>query len=208
MTISWRMKGKYLKNCNCAFGCPCDFNARPSHGTCTGMAGMHVDEGHFGSVKLNGLRWVALYHWPGAIHEGHGTLQPVIDERADEEQRNALLTVLSGREQVEGTYFHILSQIVTTVHEPLFKPIAFDFDLAGRSARVSVPGVLETVVEPIRNPVTGEPHRIRIDMPEGFEYRHAEIGSARIKGMGKIAFDLKDVHSSLALVEHTEKGPA
>ena len=44
------MKGKHLKNCNCAFGCPCDFNAPPSYGPCEGIAGMKIDEGHFGDV--------------------------------------------------------------------------------------------------------------------------------------------------------------
>jgi hypothetical protein len=28
--VDWRLKGEWIKNCNCAFGCPCDFNARPT----------------------------------------------------------------------------------------------------------------------------------------------------------------------------------
>lgn len=206
--VPWRMKGKYLKNCNCAFGCPCDFNARPTHGNCTGMAGMRIEEGHFGEIRLDGLSWVALYRWPGALHEGNGTLQAVIDERADEAQRNALLTILSGREQSEGTFFHILSLIVTKMHEPLFLPIAFDVDLKKRTARVVVPGVLETSVEPIKNPVTGAPHRILIRMPEGFEYKEAEIASARAKGKGRIKFGFENAHSSLAHLDYGPDGPA
>lgn len=203
----WKMKGKYVKNCNCAFGCPCDFNARPTHGHCEGMVGMEIDEGHFGEVKLDGLRWAAVYHWPGPLHEGNGTLQAVVDERADEAQREALLTILSGKEQDEGTFFQILSLIVSTVLPPLFLPIEFTFDLAGRTARVAAPGVFETVSEPIRNPVTGAPHRILVNMPEGFEYREAEIASARVKGTGEIKFDIPSGHSSLAYVEQTPSGP-
>ena len=44
----WRLKGDWIKNCNCAFGCPCDFNARPTNGNCTGLVGMHIADGHFG----------------------------------------------------------------------------------------------------------------------------------------------------------------
>ncbi len=52
----WSMKGKHLKNCNCAFGCPCDFNARPTYGPCEGMSGMEIDAGYFGETRLDGLR--------------------------------------------------------------------------------------------------------------------------------------------------------
>ena len=40
----WRLKGDWIKNCNFAFGCPCDFNARPTNGNCTGLVGMHITE--------------------------------------------------------------------------------------------------------------------------------------------------------------------
>ncbi len=53
----WSMKGKHLKNCNRAFGCPCDFNARPTYGPCEGMAVMEINEGDFGDTRLDGLRW-------------------------------------------------------------------------------------------------------------------------------------------------------
>ena len=203
---SWRMKGRYMKNCNCAYGCPCDFNSKPTYGPCEGMAGMHIDEGHFGDVKLDGLNWAVTYHWPGALHEGNGTLQAIIEERADEQQRQALLTILSGQEQDEGTFFHILSVIVSNMLEPLFLPIEFEFDLEGRTARMAVAGVFDTTSEPIKNPVSGENHRIRVVMPEGFEHREAEIAHAVTKGTGQIKFDISAGHSTLAIVEHTPSG--
>ncbi|MFQ5912190.1 MAG: DUF1326 domain-containing protein [Nitrospinota bacterium] len=206
--ISWSMKGKHVKNCNCAFGCPCDFNARPTYGPCEGMYAMEIDQGHFGDVSLDGLRWAGTYHWPGPLHEGNGTMQAIIDERADERQRQALLTILSGQEQAVGTFFQIISVIVSNVLEPQYLPIDFEFDLNGRAARVAVPGVFETTSEPIKNPVTGAPHRILVHMPEGFEYREAEIASARTKGTGDIKFDIDPGHSSLANVTFTQDGLA
>jgi hypothetical protein len=148
------------------------------------------------------------YHWPGALHEGNGTLQAIIQEHADDQQRQALLTILSGQEQQEGTFFQILSLIVSNMLEPKFLPIDFQFDLGGRTVHVAVPGVLETTSQPIRNPVTGDPHRIQVHMPEGFEYYEAEIASATTVGTGDIKFDLTDRHSSLARVEHTPAGLA
>jgi len=204
--VDWRMKGRYLKNCNCAYGCPCDFNAQPTHGPCEGMAGMCIDEGHFGDVKLDGLHWAANYHWPGPLHEGNGTMQAFIDARATDAQRKALLTILSGKEQAEGTYFHILSLVVTNVLKPQFVAFEFDFDLDARTASMAVPGVWETRSTPIKNPVTGAPHRIQVHMPEGFEHRMGEIASQSTRGNGSIKFAFADRHSTLAVVEHTHNG--
>ena len=169
---------------------------------------MEIDEGFFGDTRLGGLRWACTYHWPGALHEGNGTIQAVVDERADEKQREALLTILSGREQVDGTFFQIISMIVTNVLTPQFRPIEFAFDFESRTARMAVPGMFETTSEPIRNPVTGDPHRIQVQMPHGFEYALAEIASVTTKGTGEIEFDIDPGHSSIAYVEFTESGLA
>lgn len=204
----WKMKGRYVKSCNCAYGCPCDFNAKPTYGPCEGMAGMQIDQGHFGDVKLDGLSWAVTYHWPGPLHEGNGTIQPIVDQRATEAQRNSLLTILSGKEQDEGTFFHILSLVTSTVLDPLFLPIEFDFNLEARTAHVKVPGVFETTTEPIKNPVTGDPHRVQVILPSGFEHKKGEIAHHSAKGTGKIKFDIAAGHTTLALVEHTPSGVA
>ncbi len=205
--LKWRMKGKWVKNCSCAYGCPCDFNARPTQGRCEGMLAMHIDEGHFDDVSLNGLRWAVVYHWPGPLHEGNGTLLPVVDPKADEKQVNALFTILTGKEQAQGTFFHIVSMIISKMLPPKMLPIEFEVDLEKRAARVAVQGVFETVSAPIKNPVTGADHRIRVVMPEGFEYKEAEIASAEVnKGTADLKYDWPKSHSSLAAVEHTPDG--
>ncbi len=169
----WRLRGDWIKNCNCAFGCPCDFNARPTHGKCQGLLGMRIEEGHFGDIKLDGLSFFVVVDFPGPLHEGNGIVQVIIDERANEKQRGALFGILSGQNSAEGTIFHIFTLIVSKMLDPIFAPISVDFDMEGRKARVSIPGVLETETQPIRNPVTGADHRIQVLMPEGFEHRKA-----------------------------------
>ncbi|MNC87080.1 hypothetical protein D3C83_27780 [compost metagenome] len=77
-----------------------------------------------------------------------------------------------------------------------------------RTARIRIPGVLESDVEPIKNPVTGAPHRIEVMMPDGFEHRQAEIASADIRSSGAIKFETKASHSSLATVAQTPQGVA
>ncbi|WP_426421214.1 DUF1326 domain-containing protein [Bradyrhizobium genosp. A] len=204
----WRLEGEWMKNCTCAFGCPCDFNAPPTQGYCKGLVAMRIAKGHFEGTRLDGLCFAITVDFPGALHEGNGTIQPIIDERATPEQRQALFDIFSGKHSAEGTLFQIVSLIVTKIHDPVFAPFEFSFDKDGRVARLVAGGVLETDVEPIKNPVTGTPHRIQVVMPEGFEHRAAEIASASIRSTGAIPFETRDTHSSLATVVQTPDGVA
>lgn len=202
----WRLEGEWIKNCNCAFGCPCDFNAPPTNGSCKGLVAMRITKGHFGTTSLDGLIFAATVDFPGALHLGNGAMQPIIDERATAAQREALFNIMSGKYAAEGTMFHIFSLIVTKVHDPVFAPFEFSFDKNGRVARLVARGVLETEVEPIRNPVTGAAHRIQVVTPEGFEHKQAEIASANIRSTGAIKFETKGSHSSLTTVVQTPEG--
>ena len=138
----WRLKGQWLKNCNCAYGCPCDFNALPTRGHCEGAVAMKIEKGPFDNIDLSGLGFAVIVDVPRRLHEGNGTAQPIVDERANARQRDALLTILSGKEQAEGTLFHIFSLITSKVLDPLFLPIEFSFDMSKRRARLGIPGVL------------------------------------------------------------------
>ena len=91
--IDWRIQGVEIGICNCSWGCPCQFNALPTLGHCSAGAAIHVEHGHFGSTSLDGVNFGGLFKWPGPIHEGSGEAQPLIDERATPEQRNAILTI-------------------------------------------------------------------------------------------------------------------
>ncbi len=203
----WRMSGPSVTNCNCDYGCPCQFNALPTYRMCEAIGAMHIDTGYFGDVKLDGLNWVALFHWPGAVHEGNGTCQAIIDERADAKQRDALLQILSGQASEEGsTFIQIFASTVTQALEPLFKPIDISVDLPNRKASIRVPGLIDTAVEPIRNKVTGTDTRAQICLPQGFEFTIAEIASGTTKSTAGVTLDLNATHSHLARLDLTESG--
>ena len=70
----------------------------------------------------------------------------------------------------------------------------------------SAPGVLESDVEPNRNPVTGAPHRIQVLMPEGFEHRSGEVASSNIASSGAIRYETHRSHGTLANVAQTPHG--
>ena len=205
--IEWSIRGPSFGSCNCIWACPCQFNAHPTEGHCRAMGAMRIDEGHFGDVRLSGLCWVNTYAWPAAVHEGNGTHQSIIDERADEKQRAALVEILQGRESEEGAnVFQVFRTTMSHVLDPLFAPIEFSCDIDKRTGRVVVPGILESTGEPIRNPVTGDEHRISIVQPEGFEYTEAQIGSATTKASGGVALDFSGTYAQFTIYHLTHKG--
>src|SRR5207249_7449804 len=97
MVSKWRMSGSLLGECNCDWGCPCSFDAPPTHGGCRGVYTWVIDKGAYGDVKLDGLGVALPGIWPGAVHLGHGTQLVLIDGRATPAQRKALEPLGKGR---------------------------------------------------------------------------------------------------------------
>jgi hypothetical protein len=206
-SVDWQIEGIEFSNCNCDYSCPCQFEARPTHGNCRGFEVVRIDRGHFGEVALAGLNVAIVYAWPGAIYEGNGELQAIIDERATTEQRKTLQTVLYGGETEEAkTHWWVYHAMSKTVHEPLFKPIDFEINLEARTARVTIPNWLEARALPIKSPATGQEHRVRIDIPGGIEFEVAEIGSGTTTSTGIIPLDLKDTYGQFNIIRHSGTG--
>ena len=207
VSVEWEVKATEFANCNCSYGCPCQFNALPTHGDCKYVAAFQIEQGHFGGLKLDGLRAAAIGIWPGAIHEGNGTMQVVIDERADARQRDALAKILTGQETEDmATMWWVFGAMSPTKLPPVYAKIELEVDVDKRAARLEVPGVVSSKGEPIRNPVTGAEHRVRIDFPQSFEYRLGEIGSGASKITGPLAMDLKDSWGLFARLHLSHKG--
>ena len=144
--IDWSIEGIEFGGLpNCSYGCPCQFEAVPTHGDCRGFEVIRIDRGHFGDLPLDGLNVALLYAWPGPIFEGGGELQAVVDVRATRPQREVLLKVLMGDETEEGaTHWWVYRAMSTTVHPRSDRPIVYEVDLEARRARVSIPGMLES----------------------------------------------------------------
>jgi hypothetical protein len=187
MAEQWTLHGAEFSNCNCDWGCPCQFNAPTTHGFCEALTGGHITEGHFDDIRLDGLDYVLLYAWPGEIAEGNGREQVIISERADSAQREALRKILHGESTTPGaTHFFVFASTMSELLETLYAPIDLSIDVAARTAKLTVPGVIEATGSPIIDPNSGEEFRARIDLPNGFEYSLAEMGTATstVRGAG------------------------
>jgi hypothetical protein len=204
----WEIQGTELINCNCSYGCPCQFNALPTYGFCEAMGAISISSGYYGDVRLDGLNIAVVFQWPGPIHEGKGKCQPIVDERATPEQREAVLKIMTGQDtEPFATMFSVFASTLEQAFDPIFTKIDFDVDVDARRGRIHVEGVFDVAGEPIRNMVTGDEHRVRIDLPHGFEYELAEIGSGTGHSHGNIALDLKGTYAQFARLHMNNKGP-
>lgn len=205
--IDWRIDAVTFGSCNCDYGCPCQFERRPNQGHCRGFEVGCIESGHFGDVRLDGLCYALTYAWPGAVYEGNGETQIVVDERADESQRKALATILRGGETEEArTHWWVFNAMSSKAHEPLYLSIDAQIDIEDRRARVAIPTLLESTGRPIISPATGAEHRVRIDILDGIEFEIAEVGSASTKATGVIKLDLNDTYGQFNRIRHTGKG--
>jgi hypothetical protein len=203
----WELKGQELVNCTCEYGCNCQFNALPDKGHCHAVAGIQIDEGHYGEVKLGGLRLAAIFKWPGPIHEGNGEAIAFIEEKASDAQRDALLKIMSGQDTAPfATMFAVYASTLSKFHDPVFTPIEFEVDVDARKGRLFVKDYIEMTGEPIRNKVSGEESRAQIVLPAGFEYTVADIGSASSKTQGPVLVDISEKYGQFARLHLNNNG--
>ena len=172
---SWTLDGQVIVSCNCDYGCPCNFNARPSRGKCEGGWTWHVEHGAFSGVRLGGLNFSVYANWPGAIHEGNGEALILVDERADERQRDAIATLVRG--EVGGPW-GVLAWTWPKIHGPLAVP--YEVKLDGIATRVKAGNAVEVESTTIKNPVTGADVHPGIILPEGIIVKSANLGCSKV----------------------------
>ncbi|MBF6025082.1 DUF1326 domain-containing protein [Lysobacter niastensis] len=204
---AWELKGRELVNCSCEYGCNCQFNALPDKGHCHAVAGIQIDEGFHGDTRLDGLRLAAIFKWPGPIHEGNGEAIAFVDTRANAQQRDALLKIMTGQDTDPfATMFAVYASTVTRMHDPVFTDIELELDIDGRKGRIIVKDYIDTVGTPILNKATGAESRAQIVLPDGFEYAVAEVGSATTRTQGPLEVSLTDTYGQFARLHLNNHG--
>jgi len=180
----WQLKGNVLIACNCDWGCPCNFNARPSRGHCEGGWIWVIEEGRVKDVRLDGLGVALFADWPGAIHEGGGRAACYLDDRASQPQRTALTSVLRG--ELGGPW-----GIFAKTYELAGPDTAgFDVKLARHDSRAIIGDVVELELRTLRNPVTQAEVHPEIVLPEGLVTRHGNVAASKVfRVRGGVQYD-------------------
>ena len=208
MPDQWLFKSETYDNCNCAVNCGCQFNLPSTYGFCQSAFVGNVVEGHFNDTPLAGLTWAALYMWPGEIAEGNGKRQIVIDERADEAQRIALETIVSGEACAPmSSFFYIFASLCSEFYATLFLPIHLEVNLELRTAKVDIPGVMKSSGRPMINEFNDQPFHIALARPSGsIEFAYAEIGLGTTSVTGEMEMAFEDSYAQFCVHHFNQDG--
>lgn len=141
MADSWKLSGTYFESCNCDVACPCVFLSAPSDGECTVLVGWHIDDGKSGDVSLSGLNLALAVHAPGHMMETQWKAAVYVDDRADDAQREALLTIFGG--QAGGHPARLASHIGEIVG---VAPAPIEFTASGGTYGLKIKDIAEVEI--------------------------------------------------------------
>jgi hypothetical protein len=197
--MSWSLKGQVVVACNCDYGCPCNFNARPTHGKCEGGWTWHVEDGNYEGVSLDGLNFSVYANWPGAIHEGNGEALILVDERADDAQRDAIATLVGG--QVGGPW-GVLGWTWPTIHGP--KAVKYELELDGMDTRLRAGDAVDLQLTTVKNPVTGAETRAGVRLPTGIIFKEGDLGaSERFTVRDGVSYDHSGQYTAIGAFDYS-----
>jgi len=96
---------------------------------------------------------VVLYgRIPGNAFQGNWTVGVYLDQRADQQQTQALGNIFSGQ---AGGWPSVLGQLIGNRFAP--KQVPIQFETVDGEQRITVPGLLEAGSERVPNPLSGQP---------------------------------------------------
>ncbi len=170
----WNLAGRIVIACNCDWGCPCNFNARPSRGKCEGGWIWAIEKGHFDTARLDGLGIALFADWPGAIHEGGGRAIGYFNARADVAQRAALTQLLKGEAGGPWGIFRNTYQLATP------EPADFQLELAEYDSRLRIGEAVDLQLQTMRNPVTKAEVHPEMVLPEGLVVKRGKLAASRV----------------------------
>ena len=161
MASAWNVTGHYFETCSCDFVCPCivtQLAGRPTQGSCTFAMAYQVTSGRFGDVPLDGLGFIVIGFTPEEMGKGNWSAGVIVDERADPEQREALVAIASG---AAGGPMAALSGLIANFLGVELAPIVFEKNSV--RWRVEAPALVRIAAAPAMglDPAAADPIQLR-----------------------------------------------
>ena len=94
---TYEVAGRLLEVCTCGVLCPCWVGADPDGGTCDSALAWHVDSGSIQGLDVSDLTIALSVHIPGNVFKGNWRAMVYVDDKATQEQQDALLSVFTGK---------------------------------------------------------------------------------------------------------------
>jgi hypothetical protein len=201
---SWSFEADYFSACNCDWGCPCNFNARPTEGRCMGLGVYDILTGQFGGTSLNGTRLALYYKFPSLVEQGQGTACAYIDSRATTEQQLALEAIGTGK--AGGGIFELFgAELVTTWLPTKVAPIEFEVHEGEGCVRV---GSFAEAESGLLGYPDGSVIRPWLELPQGIGFKRGLMTNAKRWWWrdGELLASYANKYGAIARVRFTEDG--
>ncbi len=143
---SWKLEGDYFEGCDCNTVCPCVYTGPPDMGSCHATVAWHIEKGHHGDTRLDGLNVVAMFHSPGHMLTGpKWNAALYLDSSAKPQQAEALGKIFSGQ---AGGFLGEVAKFLGSVKG--VKSVPIDFKAKGRSRSVRISGMVDLEIEALK----------------------------------------------------------
>jgi hypothetical protein len=184
----YQLEGTLLEVCSCDVLCPCWIGEDPDGGVCDSVVAYNLDKGTIRGVDVSGLTLVSAVNIPGNVLEGNWRQLVMIDDKASDEQAEAMLDAFSGK---LGGPLADLAQLIGEVVGVERVPI--DHEIVDGAGTLKVGDKIDCAMHPYRGPdgsittlnnsifstVPGSPAYVgvadhqRIDIPEhGYKWSY------------------------------------
>ena len=181
--MAYRMTGTYLESCNCDVGCPCSISNLALSATnerCNVLLAFHVEQGEVDGVDVGGSTVAMLADTPGQMTDGGWRVGLFLDDRASDEQRDALTSVFSGQ---QGGPAGMFAPLVGEMLGVEVAPIEFADD--GRRHRVRIGEAVDIEIEDFAAAQEGDVMTLNgIGHPAGSTLALAQGLRSRIQAFG------------------------
>jgi hypothetical protein len=145
--VVYDLEGSLLEVCSCDVLCPCWIGEDPDNGTCESVVAYHFDRGTIRGVDVSGLTLASAVLIPGNVLEGNWKQVLFIDDKASDEQADAVLAAFRGE---LGGPLADLSQLVGEVLAVERAPI--DHEIIDGKGKLRVGDMISAEMHPYTGP--------------------------------------------------------
>jgi hypothetical protein len=146
--MAYALQGTLLEVCTCNILCPCWVGEDPDgDGTCDSVMAWHVDQGTVNGTDVTGRTVAVATHIPGNVMKGNWKVALFVDDKASDQQNEALLDVWTGK--LGGPVADLaglIGEVVSVERAPI------TYELNEGKGTLKIGSVADMEMEPYRGP--------------------------------------------------------
>ena len=146
-SLGYQLEGTLLEVCNSETLCPCWIGDDPDNGFCQSVVAYNLKTGTITGVDVSGLTLIGVVHIPGNILEGNWKQAVLVDDRATDEQMDALLACFGGA--LGGPLGDLASLVGERVSIERAK---IEHEIKDGAGTLKVEGKIDCAIQPYRGP--------------------------------------------------------